>query len=190
MAVTRITVVDAVPFDGSPVPGKGMAGNSAVMGTAVGIGPLDDSRKDGDENSGSGRVTLMAVVTDPIGRIVKSLTGDGVGVTSGDASDDASTPVLREGLVVETITSLDADVTGTEETTDVSLGVDVAEAEDSAGGSSSFLFQPKMRAKKSLITSSPVRDLNASSTFWKTLSGSSPTLARRAAETSAGICSP
>jgi len=206
-----MTEVDGVPFEEIPVPGNGMALNSPVMETAVGSGPLVELRKGTEEKVGPGSVTFM-VDTGPTGRIENPLLADDVDVTSDDASDDAPTPGVygsvimtdslgKDGTVVITTGWLGKDgkivITtgwlgkdGTVVITDVPLGVDEVEVDDSAGVSSSSLFQPKMRAKKSLITSSPVRDLNASSTFWNTLFGSSPTLARRAAETSAGSCSP
>lgn len=126
VAVTKMTPVIwrltvAVPLEGKlvPAPGNGMALNSSVMGTAVGRGPMDELRKGGNENTGSGNVTLMAVVIGPKGRIEKSALGDGVVVASGDASDVTSISVLSEGV------------------TTVSLGVGVMETDGSDGDSSS-----------------------------------------------------
>lgn len=180
--VTRTTLVNGtwivvVPLKlggGTAVPGKGIAVNQSVIGIAVGSGPVVVFRKGGREDNGSESVRLMAVVVGPQGRIEKTSSGDGVLVAVG--SDNVTT-VFSVGVSMGVSMG-------------VSIGVGVTEMIGVVVGSlSSSSFQPKMRAKKSLITCSPVRDLNACSTSSKTLPGSSPRPWRKAAESLCGSSS-
>lgn len=128
---------------------------------------------------GSGSEMLIAVVSEPTGRMEKmSLDEEGVGVVTGSevTSELTSTVLLLDG--------------GPGGVTTEAVGVtDTVTVTVSPGSLLSGLFKPKIRSKKSLVSCNPVCDLSHCSITSKKLASGASSTARAAAMSAVDVSS-